>query len=159
LLIDDSQAINQLLRARCEDLAGVESESAGSLAEAKALLAQDPGRFFAAVVDLNLPDSSEGEAIDLVQAHGIPAIVLTAHFDEALRERILAKEVIDCLLKTSPHEIDQWRAWCGASIAIRTSRCWRSMIRAPFSAIWSSCCNCTGSGCLGPKLDARRWRS
>ncbi|QGU33929.1 diguanylate cyclase [Thermochromatium tepidum ATCC 43061] len=106
LLIDDSQAINQLLRARCEDLAGVESESAGSLAEAKALLAQDPGRFFAAVVDLNLPDSSEGEAIDLVQAHGIPAIVLTAHFDEALRERILAKEVIDCLLKTSPHEID-----------------------------------------------------
>lgn len=106
LLIDDSQAISRLLRARCEDLAGVESEIAGSLAEARALLAAEPERFFAAVVDLNLPDSREGEAIDLVHAHDIPAIVLTAHYDESIRERMLAKEVVDYLLKSSLHEID-----------------------------------------------------
>jgi len=106
LLIDDSQAISRLLRARCEDLAGVESEIAGSLAEARALLATGPERFFVAVVDLNLPDSREGEAIDLVRAHDIPAIVLTAHCDEAIRERGLAKEAVDYLLKSSLHEID-----------------------------------------------------
>lgn len=106
LLIDDSQAISRLLRARCEDLAGVESEIAGSLAEAGAMLATEPERFFVAVVDLNLPDSREGEAIDLVRAHDIPAIVLTAHYDEAIRERMLAKEVVDYLLKSSLHEID-----------------------------------------------------
>ncbi|MTW20843.1 diguanylate cyclase [Allochromatium palmeri] len=106
LLIDDSQAISRLLRARCQDLAGVESEIAGSLAEARALLAAEPTRFFVAVVDLNLPDSCEGEAIDLAHAHGLPVIVLTAHYDEAIRERMLAKEVVDYLLKSSLHEID-----------------------------------------------------
>ncbi|MGQ9830476.1 MAG: response regulator, partial [Thermochromatium sp.] len=106
LLIDDSQAISRLLRARCQELAGIESESAGSLAEARALLAAGPERFFAAVVDLNLPDANEGEAIDLVRAHDIPVIVLTAHYDEDLRERVLAKEVVDYLLKSSLHEID-----------------------------------------------------
>ena len=106
LLIDDSQAISRLLRARCTDLADVESEMAGSLAEAKALLQHDPQRFFVAVVDLNLPDSLEGEAIDLAHAHGLPVIVLTAHYDEAIRERILTKNVVDYLLKSSLHEID-----------------------------------------------------
>ena len=106
LLIDDSQAISRLLRARCEDLAGVKSEIAGSLAEARALLATGPERFFAAVVDLNLPDSREGEAIDLVRAHDIPVIVLTAHYDEDIRARMLTKEVVDYLLKSSLHEID-----------------------------------------------------
>ncbi len=107
LLIDDSQAISRLLRARCQDLAGAEAEIAGSLAETRALLAERPERFFVAVVDLNLPDASEGEAVDLVQAYGIPAIVLTANYDEATRERMLDKEVVDYLLKNSLHEIDQ----------------------------------------------------
>jgi len=106
LLVDDSQAISRLLRARCQELAGVESEMAGSLAETRALLASGARRFFVAVVDLNLPDSREGEAIDLVRAHDIPVIVLTAHYDEAIRARMLTKEVVDYLLKSSLHEID-----------------------------------------------------
>lgn len=106
LLIDDSQAISRLLRARCQDIAGVESEIAGSLAEAQALLSHTPQRFLAAVVDLNLPDAIEGEAIDLVQAYDLPVIVLTAHYDEAIRERILAKNIVDYLIKSSLHEID-----------------------------------------------------
>lgn len=107
LLIDDSQAISRLLRARCEELAGVESETAGSLAETRALLAERPERFFVAVVDLNLPDAPNGEAVDLVQSYGIPAIVLTADYDEATRERMLSRDVVDYLLKNSLHEIDQ----------------------------------------------------
>ncbi|QIK37758.1 diguanylate cyclase [Caldichromatium japonicum] len=107
LLIDDSHAISGLLRARCEDIAGVQSETADSLAATRALLAEHPERFFVAIVDLNLPDASDGEAVDLVQSYGIPAIVLTADYDEATRKRMLSKEVVDYLLKNSPHEIDQ----------------------------------------------------
>jgi len=106
LLVDDSQAITALLRARCEAVAGVTTESAGSLAEVMASIESDPDRFFLAVVDLNLPDAPDGEVVDYILAHDIPVVVLTGHYDDAMRERILAKNVVDYLLKTSVHEIE-----------------------------------------------------
>jgi diguanylate cyclase (GGDEF)-like protein len=106
LLVDDSQAITALLRARCEAVAGVTTESAGSLAEVMARIESDPDRFFLAVVDLNLPDAPDGEVVDYILAHDIPVVVLTGHYDDAMRERILAKNVVDYLLKTSVHEIE-----------------------------------------------------
>lgn len=106
LLVDDSRAITQLLSARCEVVAGVPAETAASLAEAMARIESDPDRFFLAVVDLNLPDAPDGEVVDYVQAHGIPVLVLTGHYDDGMRERILAKNVVDYLLKSSVHEID-----------------------------------------------------
>jgi diguanylate cyclase (GGDEF)-like protein len=106
LLIDDSQAITRLLRARCEAIAGVEVEVAGSLAEVMTSIESDPGRFFLAVVDLNLPDAPDGEVVDYALAHDIPVVVLTGHYDDAMRERMLAKNVVDYLCKTSLHEIE-----------------------------------------------------
>lgn len=106
LLVDDSQAITQLLRVHCERVAGVATEMAGSLAEAMASVESDPKRFFLAVVDLNLPDAPDGEVVDYLQAHDIPVVVLTGHYDDAMRERMVAKNVVDYLLKASVHEIE-----------------------------------------------------
>lgn len=106
LLVDDSKAITRLLRDRCEAVAGVETETAGSLAEVMASIGSDPDRFFLAVVDLNLPDAPDGEVVDYVLAHEIPVVVLTGHYDDATRERMLAKNVVDYLVKASVHEIE-----------------------------------------------------
>ncbi|MCC7278484.1 MAG: diguanylate cyclase [Chromatiaceae bacterium] len=106
LLVDDSKAITRLLRDRCEVVAGVETETAGSLAEVMASIESDPDRFFLAVVDLNLPDAPDGEVVDYVLAHEIPVVVLTGHYDDATRERMLAKNVVDYLVKASVHEIE-----------------------------------------------------
>ena len=106
LLVDDSKAITRLLRDRCEAVAGVETETAGSLAEVMASIESDPDRFFLAVVDLNLPDAPDGEVVDYVLAHEIPVVVLTGHYDDATRERMLAKNVVDYLVKASVYEIE-----------------------------------------------------
>ena len=106
LLVDDSKAITQLLRNRCEAVAGIEAETAGSLAEVMASIGSDPDRFFLAVVDLNLPDAPDGEVVDYVLAHEIPVVVLTGRYDDATRERMLAKNVVDYLVKSSVHEIE-----------------------------------------------------
>lgn len=106
LLVDDSKVITQLLRNRCEVVAGVETEIAGSLAEVMVCIASDPDRFFLAVVDLNLPDAPDGEVVDYVLAHEIPVVVLTGRYDDATRERMLAKDVVDYLVKSSFHELD-----------------------------------------------------
>ena len=105
LLVDDSKAITRLLRNRCMAVAGVETETAGSLAEVMASIGSDPDRFFLAVVDLNLPDAPDGEVVDYVLAHEIPVVVLTGHYDDATRERMLAKNVVDYLVKASVYEL------------------------------------------------------
>ncbi|ANP65460.1 MULTISPECIES: response regulator [Vibrio] len=99
LVVEDSRAFKNFL---CQTIsqAGYEVIAAESYAEAKNLLssAQD---LFCAVLDYCLPDAQDGEIIDLVLEHGHRVIVLTARFQEDTREKMLAKGVLDYILKDS----------------------------------------------------------
>ena len=106
LVVDDSRAIRQLLCGLIDNLEGLCTESAQNLAEARALLAENPKRFFCAVLDLNLPDAPDGEIVDLVRTHDLPVVVLTGSVDQSLRETMLAKQVIDYVIKGSATEIE-----------------------------------------------------
>ncbi|MGE0482626.1 MAG: diguanylate cyclase [Gammaproteobacteria bacterium] len=106
LVVEDSRAIRQLLCSYLEELGGFTIEACATRAEAEALLADDPERFFCAALDLNLSDAPNGEVVDAVRAHGVPVIVLTGSADAALRERIMAKHVVDYVLKQNAHEIE-----------------------------------------------------
>lgn len=64
LVVEDSKFFASVLRKGIEDRLGFTMVLAASRAEAKTILAEHPGRFFAALVDLHLPDSSEGEVVD-----------------------------------------------------------------------------------------------
>ena len=57
--------------------------------------------YFAAIVDLNLPDAQNGEIVDLILASKVPCIVLTGTFDDNLRLRLLNKGVLDYVTKDS----------------------------------------------------------
>ena len=77
-----------------------------SLAGARELLEAAQHEFFVAVLDLNLPDAPNGEIIDLVQAHDIPIIVLTATMNDAQRGQLLEQGVIDYVIKEGVVGID-----------------------------------------------------
>lgn len=100
LVVDDSRAINKMLCARLESLGNLTAESAGTLGETRALLAENPGRFMLAVLDLNLPDAPNGEAVELVRDFDIPAVVLTGSLDPELRRRMLDQRVLDYEVKS-----------------------------------------------------------
>jgi diguanylate cyclase (GGDEF)-like protein len=106
LLVEDSRAIATVLSARINALDGLTCDHADSYAAAQALLRNDAGRYFVAVLDLNLPDAPDGEIIDLVEQAGLPIIVLTGHLDEALRERMYERGVADYVVKDSLVGID-----------------------------------------------------
>ena len=101
LLVEDSRAIASILKASIEALDAIECVVATSHAEAAQLLQSHPGGFFAAVLDLNLPDAPDGEVIDLVQPAGIPIIVLTANVDAARRAAMFERGVADYVVKDS----------------------------------------------------------
>lgn len=72
--------------------------------EAKRKLEEDD--FFAAIVDLNLPDAENGEIVDLVLFKQIPCVVLTGNFDDDLRISLLDKGVLDYITKDSRYSFN-----------------------------------------------------
>jgi diguanylate cyclase (GGDEF)-like protein len=71
-----------------------------SLVEAKHVFSSSaPEEYLCAVVDFNLPDAPDGEAIDFTIESFLPTIVVTGRLDESTRTTILNKKVVDYIPK------------------------------------------------------------
>ncbi|WP_061008878.1 diguanylate cyclase [Vibrio sp. CUB2] len=99
LVVEDSRAFRNYL-VQILTQAGYEVLAAKSYADAQSILAAKP-ELLCAVLDYCLPDAQEGEIIDLSLAHQQKVIVLTAMFQDDVREKMLAKGVLDYILKDS----------------------------------------------------------
>ncbi|GAB7229592.1 hypothetical protein B853_11364 [Vibrio rotiferianus CAIM 577 = LMG 21460] len=99
MVVEDSRAYRNYLQ-QILTKAGYEVLAAESYDEAKSTLASQP-ELLCAVLDYCLPDAQDGEIIDLLLSHNQKVIVLTAMFQEDIREQMLAKGVLDYILKDS----------------------------------------------------------
>ncbi len=106
LIIEDAKAFNQMLVHAIEENTPFDCVSAYSLAEAEKILFNHAADFFCAVIDLNLPDGPDGEAVDLVIDHpNIAPIVFTGQVSASLREDFVHKRIADYVLKEGQHNI------------------------------------------------------
>ncbi|MDP2571119.1 diguanylate cyclase [Vibrio penaeicida] len=99
LVVEDSRAFRNYLNSQLKQI-GFEVVLAESLEAANNIISQDTD-FLCAVLDYCLPDGPDGEIIDLVLSHKIRAIVLTAQFNDSIREHVIAKGVLDYITKDS----------------------------------------------------------
>ncbi|WP_154203446.1 diguanylate cyclase [Vibrio harveyi] len=99
LVVEDSRAFNNYLQ-QILNQAGYEVLAAESYAEAQSILTSQP-ELLCAVLDYCLLDAQDGEIIDLVLSHQQKVIVLTAMLQDDAREKMLAKGVLDYILKDS----------------------------------------------------------
>lgn len=106
LLIEDSLTQAKIIAQRFSYLTSFNHIMAQTMAEAESLALAHRDAIFAAVVDRNLPDAPDGEAVDLCLSHGIPCVVLTATFDEDLRHRFIEKSVADYFFKGSIEDLE-----------------------------------------------------
>jgi diguanylate cyclase (GGDEF)-like protein len=65
-----------------------------------------PEEYLCAVVDFNLPDAPNGEAIDFAIESFLPTIVVTGRLDESTRTTILNKNVVDYIPKENAQVYD-----------------------------------------------------
>ena len=99
LVLEDSVASMRVLK-RVIGKANLQAVSAHSLAEAKHIFSSSiPEQYLCAIVDYTLPDAPDGEAIDFALDSFLPVIVITGRLDQDIREKVLAKEVIDYIPK------------------------------------------------------------
>ena len=102
LLVDDSQVVLKIIKHINDTSTRFEYDTATTFQEAKNLIEGNGDDFYlAAVVDLNLPDAPNGEVVDYTLSKNIPSIVLTGNFDEAKREQVLEKKIVDYIVKES----------------------------------------------------------
>ncbi|MBO8144518.1 MAG: diguanylate cyclase [Thermodesulfobacterium sp.] len=101
LLVDDDKIVLKVLSKLISKKIRLSTEQAKSFKELKSLLSRNS--FLLAICDYHLPDAEHGEAIDFLIENKVPTIVLTASYDERIREKILEKNVIDYLVKGIPN--------------------------------------------------------
>lgn len=104
LLIEDSVALSTLLKQRLEQEAGASITCCATQAEARQAIVRND--FTLALTGLNLPDSPNGEILDLLSDHRIPVIVFTATFDADARKRYAEKKIIDYIVKNGNRTVD-----------------------------------------------------
>ena len=77
LVVEDSPLVLKILEHLFRQEPDLQPLFCASLGEAQVLLEASSALFFAAIVDLNLPDAPHGEIVDLVLQYSLPCIVLS----------------------------------------------------------------------------------
>ncbi|GAB6043946.1 diguanylate cyclase [Endothiovibrio diazotrophicus] len=119
LVVEDNHALANMAKALIESTWGFEVHVAHSRAEAKLIVGDNPQRFTAALLDLNLPDAPNGEVVPLLQATGIPIVVLTGFYGDELRKRMTALGVVDYVVK---NDLSAYQYACGLVGRIHRNR-------------------------------------
>ncbi len=107
LLVEDSRMFSTALKYRLEKELGLSVTHCPSMAAVRTIFQGDAPEFALAVLDLNLPDAPNCEALDYVISKGIAPLVFTGSFSDATRDQILAKNVLDYVVKDSPAAMQQ----------------------------------------------------
>ncbi|MCP4220453.1 MAG: diguanylate cyclase [bacterium] len=107
LVVEDSQLFARMIVDRISEDLSMACDVAGTMAEAVQYITDFKEEYLVAVLDLHLPDSHEGEIVDYAVSHGVPSIVMTAQFNDEIRERVLKKRVLDYIVKEGRHSLKQ----------------------------------------------------
>ncbi|WP_285960228.1 GGDEF domain-containing response regulator [Pseudomonas tohonis] len=106
LVVEDSPLVLKILEHLFRQEPDLQPVFCASCAEAEVLLETSAALFFAAIVDLNLPDAPDGEIVDLVLRYELPCVVLSGSYKEQRRDELLLKGVVDYVLKESQHSYE-----------------------------------------------------
>lgn len=99
IVVEDSSMVTKVVRHVMNNNPNIDAHYAATMQEAVDLYNVHSGDLFGAVCDLNLPDAPNGEVVDFFLDKGIPSLVLTASYDETKREFLLAKGIVDYVVK------------------------------------------------------------
>ena len=106
LVVESSTAVSNILKSLIFQAYGFNVEVAHNLIALRTLLRRKPGRFFAAIVDSQLPNAEQCEAIDLTLIAGIPTLAFVPN-QTCLHDRDLwDKGIADYAYKSGAHSLE-----------------------------------------------------
>lgn len=99
ILGEDSNVFTQMISQRLRELMGVDVEICRTFEDLQMAneLSDEPVTL--AISNINLPGAENGEALEYLIDCNIPTIVFTGTFHDEIREKLLAKDIVDYILK------------------------------------------------------------
>ena len=103
LIVEDNKALAKVISKRIKESLKFEIDIAYNLNEAKLFLKRYT--YFLALLDLRLPDDSNGGIVDYVLSKDTKVIVLSGNIDKEFRTKMLEKNIIDYINKSGVHDL------------------------------------------------------
>ncbi len=99
LIVEDSKSVASTLSLMIKENLGYKTVLASSLKECAKILLEYKGKFDVALLDLGLPDSTNGEIVDFVTKFNVPTIILTGStlVEDEIKYR--NKNIVDYVIK------------------------------------------------------------
>ena len=99
ILGEDSNVFTQMISQRLNELMGVDIEICRTFEDLQMAneLSGEPVKL--AISNINLPGAENGEALEYLTDCNIPTVVFTGTFQDEMREKLLAKDIVDYILK------------------------------------------------------------
>lgn len=105
LIVENSRFYASMLGEAMEKRLGLPVALARTMAEAEAALAKHTD-IFLVLCGLVLPDATQDAIVERFAETGLPVVVVSSTYDEALRDRILGRSVVDYVIKSAPGHLD-----------------------------------------------------
>ncbi|MEO5330672.1 MAG: response regulator [Magnetococcus sp. YQC-5] len=106
LVVEPDDEFANLLTVQIERTLGCDVFRASSFVQTLQIVQSTLEKFLVALVEPHLPDAHSFEIVDHLLALSIPVILFSKTFDEGNREDILAKGVLDYVIKTGEYNLE-----------------------------------------------------
>lgn len=103
---EDSNVFTSMIRQKLKELFNIDVEICRTFEDLQQAYELNPEPITLAISNINLPGAESGQALNYLIDLSVPTIVFTATFQDSIREGLLAKEVVDYIIKDSVFAID-----------------------------------------------------
>jgi PleD family two-component response regulator len=106
IVAEDSNVFTSMIRQRLKEIVGIDAEICRTHEDLMMAneLSDEPVTL--AISNINLPGAENGEALEYLLDLNIPTIVFTGTFQEQTREKLLAKDIVDYILKDNVFAVE-----------------------------------------------------
>jgi PleD family two-component response regulator len=106
VVAEDSNVFTSMISQRLKELLDINVEICRNFEELQLCYDRSSEEITLAISNINLPGAENGEALEYLVDLSIPTIVFTGTFQESMRETIIAKELVDYVLKDNIFAVD-----------------------------------------------------
>jgi len=106
IVAEDSNVFTSMIRQRLKEICGSEAEICRTYEDLMMANELSDVPVTLAISNINLPGAENGEALNYLVDLNIPTIVFTGTFQEHTREKLLAKDIVDYILKDNVFAVE-----------------------------------------------------
>lgn len=106
VVAEDSNVFTSMISTRLRELFNIDVMICRNFEELQLVTERSVEPIELAISNINLPGAESGEALDYLIDLSIPTIVFTGTFQASTREQILAKEIVDYVLKDNVFAVE-----------------------------------------------------